>query len=104
MINDEVKRVGAGHGLALVTPLRRILITGAPNSPFAADAPAYLNTTALARNFIKRIDALGDAVNIPMKLTDLKEKDFDSIATAAVAEAKNTYAPPKVTLCSYCAS
>jgi len=42
LIQHESGKVGAGPGVALVAPRRRIQIVGAPSSPFAADAPEYL--------------------------------------------------------------
>ncbi|MDX1683025.1 MAG: DUF6288 domain-containing protein, partial [Phycisphaeraceae bacterium] len=42
LIINEGQRVGAGHGLALVVPRARLQILGGPMSPFAADAPAFL--------------------------------------------------------------
>ncbi len=42
LIQHESGKVGAGTGVALVAPRRRLQIVGAPKSPFAADAPASL--------------------------------------------------------------
>jgi len=42
LIQHEGGKVGAGCGVALVAPRRRIQVTGAPPSPFATDAPAFL--------------------------------------------------------------
>lgn len=42
LIQHEDGGVGAGTGVALVAPRRRLQIVGAPKSPFAADAPATL--------------------------------------------------------------
>jgi len=48
MIINEADRMGGGHGLALVAPRRRLRITGAPKSPFAADAPEVLKPALAA--------------------------------------------------------
>jgi hypothetical protein len=42
LIINEPGVLGAGTGLALVEPRHRLTITGAPASPFAANAPGYL--------------------------------------------------------------
>ena len=49
-----------------------------------------------ARQFIDRVDALAEAVGIPVNLDDLQPKDFASIAREALAEARFSYAVPKV--------
>ncbi len=49
-----------------------------------------------ARQFINRIDALAEAVGIPVNLVDVQQKDFASIAKDALAEARSSYAVPKV--------
>ncbi|PXA04796.1 hypothetical protein DDZ13_06415 [Coraliomargarita sinensis] len=42
LIINENDRVGAGHGLALVVPGKRLRIIGAGRSPFSVDAPDFL--------------------------------------------------------------
>jgi hypothetical protein len=42
LIQHESGKVGAGPGVALVAPRRRIQIVGAPTSPFSVNAPASL--------------------------------------------------------------
>jgi len=42
LIQHESGKVGAGCGVALVAPRRRIQVVGAPPSPFATDAPESL--------------------------------------------------------------
>jgi len=42
LIQNEQCQVGAGTGVVLVAPRRRLQIVGAPKSPFAADAPEFL--------------------------------------------------------------
>lgn len=51
IISDSCE-LGAGPGLALVAPRRRLQIVGAPKSPFAVDAPEYLKP-ALAAHLAK---------------------------------------------------
>lgn len=46
--------------------------------------------------FIARIDALSEQVGIPVNLPDLQEADFTAIARDALAEARSSYAVPKV--------
>jgi len=48
LIQHESGKVGAGTGVALVAPRRRIQIVGAPPSPFAANAPASLKPALAA--------------------------------------------------------
>jgi len=48
LIQHEDGRVGAGTGVALVAPRRRLQITGAPRSPFAKDAPDFLQPALAA--------------------------------------------------------
>ncbi len=48
LIQHEDGKVGAGTGVALVAPRRRIQITGAPRSPFAANAPDFLQPALAA--------------------------------------------------------
>ena len=48
-----------------------------------------------AKQFIKRIDALADAVYIPVNLDDVQQRDFSAIAKEALAEARSSYAVPK---------
>ncbi|MDA4845167.1 iron-containing alcohol dehydrogenase [Hoeflea poritis] len=49
-----------------------------------------------ADQFIERVDALASTVGIPVNLDDLQQKDFASIAKDALAEARSSYAVPKV--------
>ena len=49
-----------------------------------------------AQQFIDRVDGLAETVGIPVNLDDLQRKDFDSIANDALAEARSSYAVPKV--------
>jgi sialate O-acetylesterase len=48
LIMNEGCSLGAGPGLALVAPRRRLQIVGAPKSPFAVDAPEYLKPAVAA--------------------------------------------------------
>jgi hypothetical protein len=48
LITNESARVGAGHGVALTTPLRRLRITGAPASPFIKSAPDEIKPAVAA--------------------------------------------------------
>lgn len=50
----------------------------------------------LAQQFIARVDRLSDALNIPVNLTDLQPTDFNAIAQQAIAEARRSYAVPRV--------
>lgn len=92
------------HGLANAILLPRVLrfnkeacserfaalermLQGSPSTPYAPSQ---------ADQFIERIDALAEAVGIPVNLDDLKEADFDSISKDALAEARSSYAVPKV--------
>ena len=92
------------HGLANAILLPRVLRFNrqACAERFAAlermlqgDASAPY-APAQADQFIARIDALAEAVGIPVNLDDLQEKDFDAIAKDALAEARSSYAVPKV--------
>jgi hypothetical protein len=47
IISDSCE-LGAGPGLALVAPRRRLQIVGAPKSPFTSDAPDYLKLALAA--------------------------------------------------------
>lgn len=49
-----------------------------------------------AQQFIDRVDTLAEAVGIPVNLNDVQQKDFASIAKDALAEARSSYAVPKV--------
>jgi hypothetical protein len=48
LIINESDRVGAGHGLALVVPAKRLRILGAGTSPFSVDAPDFLKPAVAA--------------------------------------------------------
>lgn len=48
LIIDEGSSLGAGPGIALVAPRRRLQIVGAPKSPFAVDVPEYLKPALAA--------------------------------------------------------
>lgn len=50
----------------------------------------------LAERFISRVENLSDLLDIPLNLKELNTKDFDSISHAAMKEARNSYAVPKV--------
>jgi alcohol dehydrogenase len=60
------------------------------------DAAASGSETDLADRFIARVDALADEVGIPTTLEGLKPSDFDKIAKDALAEARVSYAVPRV--------
>ena len=49
-----------------------------------------------AQKFIDRVDDLAESVGIPVNLEDLKKQDFSNIAKDALAEARTSYAVPKV--------
>lgn len=49
-----------------------------------------------AQQFIGRVDALAETVGIAVNLDDVQQKDFASIAKDALAEARSSYAVPKV--------
>ncbi|MCV6576669.1 MAG: iron-containing alcohol dehydrogenase [Cohaesibacter sp.] len=92
------------HGLANAVILPRVLRFNKVVSKqrFAAlermlsPASTHMDDHALANNFIDRIDALSETVNIPPHLEELKSKDFDAIAHDAISEARWSYAVPKV--------
>ncbi|WP_422049422.1 iron-containing alcohol dehydrogenase [Shimia sp.] len=46
--------------------------------------------------FIARVDALAERVGIPVNLKDVQPADFDAIAKEALAEARSSYAVPRV--------
>ena len=52
--------------------------------------------SALADRFIARVDDLAEAVGIPVNLTDVQPKDYDTITKDALAEARSSYAVPRV--------
>lgn len=54
------------------------------------------DTNTLAESFITCVEQLAEQIGIPTNLTELKEKDFESIAKDALAEAWRSYAVPKV--------
>ncbi len=64
LIQHENGRVGAGTGIAVVAPRRRLQIVGAPPSPFATDAPESLRPAldAYAARDYARSAALVDAL------------------------------------------
>lgn len=54
------------------------------------------STATQADRFIARVDALAETVGIPVNLTDVQPEDFQSIAKDALAEARSSYAVPRV--------
>ena len=48
LIINEKDRVGAGHGLALVVPAKRLRILGAGTSPFSVNVPDFLKPVVAA--------------------------------------------------------
>lgn len=56
----------------------------------------YLDTAALAQRFVDRVDQLSEQLQIPDTLADLQQQDFAKITKDALAEAKASYAVPKV--------
>ncbi len=91
------------HGLANAIILPRVLRF---NKPAVADRLAALERmldpnasggdAALADRFIARVDALEHQIGIPDHLADLQPKDYDKIAQDALAEARVSYAVPRV--------
>ncbi|MCV6587013.1 MAG: iron-containing alcohol dehydrogenase [Marinibacterium sp.] len=91
------------HGLANAIILPRVLRF---NKPAVADRLAALermfdpqasgSDDALATAFIARVDALQDQIGIPDRLEDLQPADYDKITADALAEARVTYAVPRV--------
>jgi alcohol dehydrogenase len=92
------------HGLANAILLPRVLrfnqtacserfaalermLQGNAAAPYAPDQ---------AQQFIERIDTLAETLGIPVNLGDVQEKDFAAIAKDALAEARSSYAVPKV--------
>ncbi|MEM8651869.1 MAG: iron-containing alcohol dehydrogenase [Pseudomonadota bacterium] len=92
------------HGLANAILLPRVLrfnreacakrfaelermLSGNENAPYLPSQ---------ADQFIKRVDVLAETVGIPVNLEDVQQKDFASIAKDALAEARSSYAVPKV--------
>lgn len=45
----------------------------------------------VATQFIQKIEALSESVNIPLNLREIERADFDAIARGAIAEARSTY-------------
>lgn len=92
------------HGLANAVILPRVLRfnKAACAERFAAletmlggDADETSTETLTAR-FIARVDALAETVGIPTNLSELEPRDFRSIANDALAEARMSYAVPRV--------
>jgi alcohol dehydrogenase len=92
------------HGLANAVLLPRVLrfnkdtcserfaelermLQGTRDLPYAASQ---------AQQFIERVDALADTIGIPLQLEDVQKRDFAAIAKDALAEARTSYAVPKV--------
>jgi alcohol dehydrogenase len=50
----------------------------------------------LADRFIARVNALSESLGIPASLPDVKPEDFHAIAKDALAEARSSYAVPRV--------
>lgn len=91
------------HGLANAVILPRVLRFNKKTcaARFAQleqilTASASNDTDLLAEQFISRVDALADRVGIPASLTDLQSKDFGVISSDALAEARSSYAVPRV--------
>ncbi|MEM8589814.1 MAG: iron-containing alcohol dehydrogenase [Pseudomonadota bacterium] len=92
------------HGLANAILLPRVLRFNRPacKGRFAkletmlGQDSTVTDVDVLADRFIARVDALAETVGIPVNLTDLQAKDFDAIARDALAEARSSYAVPRV--------
>jgi alcohol dehydrogenase len=91
------------HGLANAVILPRVLRFNAvavagrlADLERRVDPAAKGSDAALAQAFIARVDALSDTLAIPAALDDLKTSDFDKITRDALAEARRSYAVPKV--------
>ena len=54
------------------------------------------STETLADRFIARVDTLSEAVGIPVNLTEVQLNDFQANANDALAEARSSYAVPRV--------
>ncbi len=61
-----------------------------------SDETYNLSATDLSDRFIARVDALAEMVDIPVNLNDLQPQDYRSIAKDALAEARTSYAVPRV--------
>lgn len=92
------------HGLANAVLLPRVLRF---NKDTCSDRYAELErmlqgtrdlpyAPSQAQQFIERVDALADKLGIPLRLDDVQEQDFAAIAKDALAEARTSYAVPKV--------
>ncbi|MDP6360669.1 MAG: DUF6288 domain-containing protein, partial [Planctomycetota bacterium] len=84
LINNENERVGGGHGLALVAPRQRLRITGAPKSPFAADAPEFLKP-ALAAHAKKDYDGCEKLVSARLASGAVGKADLPRVEKLAQA-------------------
>lgn len=91
------------HGLANAVILPLVLRFNAPvvagrlaTLERMLDATATGSDKDLADRFIARVDALAEGVGIPVRLDELQKRDFDKIATDAIAEARVSYAVPRV--------
>ena len=93
------------HGLANAVILPRVLRF---NKPACGDRYAVLEAmlsgsgdqaeteSVLSERFIARIDQLAETVGIPVNLDDVQQADFGAIAKEALAEARSSYAVPRV--------
>lgn len=91
------------HGVANAVILPRVLRFNLPKvtDRLAAlerriDSAATGSNAELAQRFVKRVDDLSDTLEIPAKLEDLQASDFAKITRDALAEARRSYAVPRV--------
>ncbi|CUH84994.1 iron-containing alcohol dehydrogenase [Thalassovita mediterranea] len=91
------------HGVANAVILPRVLRFNLPKvtDRLAAlerriDPAATGSNAELAQRFVKRVDDLSDTLEIPAKLEDLQASDFAKITRDALAEARRSYAVPRV--------
>ncbi len=92
------------HGLANAVILPRVLRF---NKPICEERYATLerlcnepssdeDTATLANKFIQRVDQLSEQVGIPKTLDEVSAKDYNAITKDALAEARSSYAVPRV--------
>lgn len=92
------------HGLANAIILPRVLRFNkvacaqryAALERMLSDDESVADPALMADRFIARIDTLAETVGIPVNLADLQPEDFTAIAHDALAEARSSYAVPRI--------
>jgi len=79
--------VGAGHGLALVVPAKRLRILGAGTSPFSTDAPEFLKPAVTA--YQRRDYARAESLALELLESGTVGKDDRPVVEKLVHEARS---------------